>query len=432
MSHHKISVFFEMTEKNGHKLLFDGECPFCRSIVERWRGTLERFGFESVPLQTEWVRTRLDLPEKELLSEIRVLTPDGRVIGGAAALVHVWAKIWWAWPLWLLALVPGVKWMLGRAYRWVAERRMCISGACSLHTHPTSKRGLGIIGWLPLLTLPAAVVVLQSEFPEELMWVFMWVLAFAIFMSCKWLTWVRAWSEGGMGGIGRTLGYLFLWPGMDAKPFVNEGESASKPAPRDWLAAGFKLLLGVVIMWGLVPIASIAGPISAGWCGMIGLVFMLHFGSFHLLALAWRSHGVAAEPIMRAPAASTSLSAFWSERWNRGFNQLAHDLIFRTTFRRIGVVWSMLLVFLASGLIHDLVISVPAGALFGLPTAYFLLQGFGVLIERSHFGRRVGLNHGAAGWIFMFVFTVGPACWLFHKPFINKVMNPFLKSIGAL
>ena len=165
-----------MTEKNGHKLLFDGECPFCRSIVERWRGTLERCGFEIVPLQTEWVRTRLDLPEKELLSEMRVLTPDGRVIGGAAALVHVWAKIWWAWPLWLLALVPGVKWMLGRAYRWVAERRMCLSGACSLHAHPTSKRGLGIVGWLPLLTLPAVVVALQSEFPEELMWVFMWDL----------------------------------------------------------------------------------------------------------------------------------------------------------------------------------------------------------------------------------------------------------------
>ncbi|SVC44104.1 uncharacterized protein METZ01_LOCUS296958, partial [marine metagenome] len=58
MSRHKISVFFEMTEKNGHKLLFDGECPFCRSIVERWRGTLECYGFEIVPLQTEWVRTR--------------------------------------------------------------------------------------------------------------------------------------------------------------------------------------------------------------------------------------------------------------------------------------------------------------------------------------------------------------------------------------
>ena len=421
-----------MTEKNGNTLLFDGDCPFCRSMVDRWRGTLERRGFELVPLQAEWVRRRLDLPEEELLREMRVLTPDGRVLGGAAALVHVWGKIWWAWPLWLLALMPGAKWLLERVYRWVADRRMCISGACSLHAHPTPKRGLAVIGWLPLLTLPAAIVACRSEFPEDLMWVFMWVLAGAIFMSCKWLTWVRALSGGGMGGIGRALGYLFLWPGMDAKPFMGEGEPARKPAPREWLAAGFKLLLGAGIMWGLVPLAGEARPIAAGWCGMIGLIFILHFGAFHLLALAWRARGVAAEPIMRAPAASTSLSAFWGERWNRGFNQLAHDLLFRTTYRRIGVAGAMLLVFLASGLVHDLVISVPAGALYGLPTAYFLVQGIGVLIERSRLGRRAGLNRGAAGWLFMAIFTAGPAYWLFHVPFINAVMNPFLRVIGAL
>ena len=426
----KISEIYEMTEKNGHTLLYDGDCPFCRSLVDRWRGTLEGRGFEIVPLQTEWVRCRLDLSKGELLSEMRVLTSDNRVLGGAAVLVHVWSKIWWAWPLWLAAQVPGAKWLLERAYRWVAEHRMCLSGACSLHAHPSPKRGLGIIGWLPLLTLPAVAIAFRPEFPEK--WMFMWVLAFAIFMSCKWLTLVRAWSEGGLGGIGRSLGYLFLWPGMDAKPFMREGEPASKPAPREWLEAGFKLLLGAGILWGLVSMVGEARPILAGWCGMLGIIFLLHFGAFHLLALAWRLCGVAAKPIMRAPAASTSLSAFWSERWNRGFNQLAHDLIFRKTFRRTGVAGAMLLVFLASGLIHDLVISVPAEAWFGLPTVYFLLQGIGVLIERSRLGRSVGLNQGAAGWMFMFVFTAGPAYWLFHQPFIINVMNPFLVAIGAL
>ena len=366
------------------------------------------------------------------MREMRVITPAGRVLGGATALVHVWSKIWWAWPLWLAVQVPGAKWLLERAYRWVAERRMCLSGACSLHANPPPKRGLGIIGWLPLLTLPAMVVALRPEFPEELMWVFMWMLAFTIFMSCKWLTWVRALSEGGLGGIVCALGYLFLWPGMDAKPFMSEGESANQPAPREWLEAGFKLLLGACILWRLVPMVGEARPILAGWCGMLGIIFLLHFGSFHLLALAWRLCGVAAEPIMRASAAATSLSAFWSERWNRGFNQLAHDLIFRKTFRRIGVAWAMLLVFLASGLIHDLVIFVPAEAGFGLPTAYFLAQGIGVLIERSRLGRRLGLNRGAEGWLFMIIFTVGPAYGLFHEPFINKVINPFLKAIGAL
>ena len=419
-----------MTEKNGHTLLFDGDCPFCRLMVNRWRGTLERRGFELVPLQTEWVRRRLDLPEAELLSEMRVLTPDGRVLGGAAALVHVWGGIWWAWPLWLLALVPGVKWLLDRAYRWVAERRMCLSGVCTLHAHPEPKRGLEVLGWLPLVTLPVLVVIFQNEFPEK--WIFMWALAVAIFISCKWLTWVRTLAAGGMGGIGRALGYLFLWPGMDAKPFMGEGEMATKPVLREWLAAGFKVLLGVGLMWGLVPVAGEARPIAAGWCGMIALMFLLHFGAFHLLSLAWRSYGVAAEPIMRVPAAATSLSTFWGERWNRGFNELAHELIFRKTCRRLGVAWAMLLVFLASGLLHDLVISVPAGAWFGLPTAYFVLQGIGVLIERSRWGRRVGLGHGALGWGFMFVFTAGPAYWAFHPPFVEQVMVPFFKVIGAL
>ena len=82
MSHGKVSAFFEMTEKTGDTLCFDGECPFCRSMMHRWRGTLERRGFELVPLQAEWVRRRLNLPETELTKELRVLTPDGRILGG--------------------------------------------------------------------------------------------------------------------------------------------------------------------------------------------------------------------------------------------------------------------------------------------------------------------------------------------------------------
>ena len=74
----------------------------------------------------------------------------------------------------------------------------------------------------------------------------------------------------------------------------------------------------------------------------------------------------------------------------------------------------------------------PAGAWFGLPTAYFVLQGIGVLIERSRLGRHVGLSRGVLGWVFMFVFTAGPAYWLFHPPFIEEVFIPFLEVIGAL
>jgi len=89
-------------------------------------------------------------------------------------------------------------------------------------------------------------------------------------------------------------------------------------------------------------------------------------------------------------------------------------------------------VFVVSGFIHDLVISLPAHGGYGLPTGYFLLQGFGVSLERSGTGRRLGLQQGFLGWLCMFVFTVGPAFWLFHPAFVSRVIVPFMKAIGAL
>lgn len=88
--------------------------------------------------------------------------------------------------------------------------------------------------------------------------------------------------------------------------------------------------------------------------------------------------------------------------------------------------------FAASGLIHDLVISLPAHGGYGLPTGYFLLQGLGVTMERSALGKRLGLQQGATGWIFMAVVTAAPAFWLFHPPFVLRVILPFMHAIRAL
>src|SRR5437867_8718578 len=121
----------------------------------------------------------------------------------------------------------------------------------------------------------------------------------------------------------------------------------------------------------------------AGWQDMSGVIFLLHFGTFHLLSLAWRRAGVDAMPVMRNPLRSTSLAGLWGRRWNTAFHELARRFSYEPLRWRVGPSAAAVLVFLLSGLIHELVISIPAHGGYGLPTVYFGIQGLGVAGERS-------------------------------------------------
>ena len=154
--------------------------------------------------------------------------------------------------------------------------------------------------------------------------------------------------------------------------------------------------------------------------------------TFQIVALLWQSLGVKAKAIMSAPLRSTSLGEFWGKRWNLGFRQLSHELIFRPLHRRLSTGVAGFLVFVLSGLIQDLVISLPARGGYGLPTIYFLIQGSGMTIEHSRLGERLGLRQGVRGWCFMMVFLTAPVFWLFHPWFVLRVILPFTRAIHAL
>lgn len=162
---------------------------------------------------------------------------------------------------------------------------------------------------------------------------------------------------------------------------------------------------------------------------MIGICLMLHFGFIHLLSNLWRTFGLNAPPIMRWSICAASLSDFWSCRWNTAFSVAARRLLLIPLARRFGLFAAGIAVFLASGLIHELVISLPAGGGFGLPTLYFFLQGAGVVLERSRVGRACGLGRGIKGRLMVILFVAGPVCWLFHPAFLHSVMIPFLQII---
>ena len=161
---------------------------------------------------------------------------------------------------------------------------------------------------------------------------------------------------------------------------------------------------------------------------MAGIILVLHFGLFDFASIGWRALRVDAPPIMDAPLRSTSVAEFWGRRWNGAFNDLALGLVFRPVARRTGVALATLVAFAVSGLIHEFVISLPAGAGFGLPTGYFVLQGLAILAQR----KLAALRGDITGWLFTMFVVAGPAYWLFHPPFVRRVIIPFMQAIGAL
>ncbi len=257
----------------------------------------------------------------------------------------------------------------------------------------------------------------------------MWALAVVVFVVCKLVTWLPFAERMSARA---TAAYLFGWPGLNVSPFTRCERRARYAAQwSEWAWASGKTLFGTGLIWGMVRLVPHKSPLLAAWVGIVGLGFILHFGTFHLLGLVWRAAGYDVQPLMKAPHRATSLVDFWSRRWNLAFRDLSHLFILKPLRQRLGVNGAMLAVFLFSGLVHDFVISLPAKGGYGLPTAYFLLQAIGMMAQRTRFARSSHLNHGVGGWVMTAAFVMGPLPLLFHQPFLIRVVLPFLTAVGA-
>jgi hypothetical protein len=260
-------------------------------------------------------------------------------------------------------------------------------------------------------------------------WEFMWLLALGIYLACKNLSWTARTTTAPRW---KHVAYLMAWPGMDCSAFLkSDTPRIQPPTAAEWLFGAAKLAIGTGLLWGAVPALEPMGSIVQGWAGMIGLVFILHFGLFHVLSCAWRSMGVTATPLMNWPITSVSVAEFWGRRWNLAFRDLTHRFLFAPLRRPLGPAGALVAGFLVSGLVHDVVISWPSEAGWGLPTIYFALQGIAILAERSPAGRTLGLGRGLAGRAFCLAIVGLPSPLVFHAAFLRNVIGPFLAAVGA-
>jgi alginate O-acetyltransferase complex protein AlgI len=271
---------------------------------------------------------------------------------------------------------------------------------------------LAIARTLPPLAVGAAALATDAE-PAGTR---MLALAAALFVAMKCLVLAAA-RAGGEAPLAQSTWWSFvlLWPGMAPGAFAVRPAVRSRPdraAARRFAVRGLRnLLAGAALV-------LLARALRAAWLApllLVGLSLLVHFGLFTLLAALHRASGRRVRPPFDAPHRTRSLGEFWANRWNRGFAEMTALLVQRPLARRFGRRPALLLSFLASGILHEVAISLPVRAGYGLPTCYFLLQGALVAWLPQQHGRAVAL-----------LAVLLPVPLVFHPPFVRGVIVPLL------
>jgi alginate O-acetyltransferase complex protein AlgI len=224
------------------------------------------------------------------------------------------------------------------------------------------------------------------------------------------------------------LGFAALWPGMRPTLFARRSPGRL-PGAGTLLGRGLvRLLAGALLVVAAREVARRGGALLlATALALPGLSLALHFGIFNLIAGGWRLAGVNAKPLFRAPLRSTSLTEFWGRRWNLAFSEMTSLAVYRPLRGRWGVGPATAAAFFASGLLHEAAISLPVGAGFGLPLAYFALHGALMAAERRF--ERAGRPLAATPWLGR-AWTLGwlalPLPILFHRPFLAGIVWPLI------
>ena len=134
-----------MNEPKKNVLIYDGHCPFCTAQVERLK-SLAGGSVTAESFQEQGVLERFpQLTYDDCMKEIKLVTPEGEVLGGAHAIFHTLSLNPFLLPLRWIYPIPLLRQILDFGYRFVARNRYkirgheCPSGTCSVHDHTSKK-----------------------------------------------------------------------------------------------------------------------------------------------------------------------------------------------------------------------------------------------------------------------------------------------------
>ncbi|REK27147.1 MAG: hypothetical protein DWQ42_07525 [Planctomycetota bacterium] len=160
---------------------------------------------------------------------------------------------------------------------------------------------------------------------------------------------------------------------------------------------------------------------------LVGFSLVVHFGLFDLLAALMRRLGAAVRKLFVAPLWSTSLTEFWGRRWNLAFSEMTAAAVYRPLRRVAGSPIAGTAAFLFSGLLHELAISVPVRAGFGLPLLYFAFHAAAMRLESRWSAGGSPVDRIAwRGRVWTAAWLLVPLPLLFHVWFLEGCVWPLI------
>jgi alginate O-acetyltransferase complex protein AlgI len=202
------------------------------------------------------------------------------------------------------------------------------------------------------------------------------------------------------------IAFALGWFGMNPAVFMRrqpQKKASGKPLILFGLSRMAMGLLMILFAWWLGNNHILTGWMEEGVISLlmlVGLSLMLHFGLLNINSGIWNLAAIGAYPLFRSPLRSESLNEFWGKRWNIAFSEMTSIALYRPLRKKIGEQPARYIAFGYSGILHELAISLPVNAGYGLPMMYFLLQAIALYAEtRIPFPSKMAKH----GWVLLWL-----------------------------
>ncbi|PQJ29821.1 MBOAT family protein [Rubritalea profundi] len=230
-----------------------------------------------------------------------------------------------------------------------------------------------VLVWLVTLAAYAVMHFASIDQPPLLRMV---LLCCMLMAGMKWIVYSEWRRRGGeILPWGRWLCFATLWFGMEPMAWTGKRRSIQWKTHALW--GGACSLTGGALVF-LMSIYEVTMLIPL----FIAMSIGFHFGALRLLTAFWRFQGFPVRTLFRNPFLTRGFEDFWGKRWNLAYSQLMVRAVKRPIQQMFGAKIALFCVFIVSGILHELAITVPVQAGYGLPTCFFLVQGVLTTLEK--------------------------------------------------